>query len=51
MPSVVLLGGASLTVEGRTLVYEATRDGDLVDWDCSGGDLPGRYRPAHCRAD
>ena len=38
-------------VEGRTLVYEATRDGDLVDWDCSGGDLPGRYRPAHCRAD
>lgn len=38
-------------VEGRTLVYEAVRDGDLVDWDCSGGDLPDRYRPPQCRAD
>ncbi|GAA3924105.1 pilin [Luteimonas lutimaris] len=38
-------------VEGRTLVYEAVRDGDLVDWDCSGGDLPDRYRPVPCRGD
>lgn len=38
-------------VEGRTLVYEAVRDGDLVDWDCSGGDLPDRYRPMACRGD
>ena len=39
------------TIEGRTLVYEAVRDGDLVDWDCSGGDLPDRYRPMPCRGD
>ncbi len=38
-------------VEGRTLVYEAFHDGDLVAWDCSGGDLPDRYRPVACRAD
>ena len=44
-----LHGGS--TVEGRTLVYEAVRDGDLVDWDCSGGDLPDRYRPMPCRGD
>src|SRR5690606_10518876 len=38
-------------VEGRTLVYEALRDGDLVTWDCSGGDLPDRYRPVACRGE
>lgn len=37
-------------VEGRTWLHEAHRDGDLLRWDCSGGDLPDRYRPPACRA-
>ncbi len=37
-------------IEGRTWLHEARRDGDLSSWDCSGGDLPDRYRPPACRA-
>src|SRR3546814_2097721 len=37
-------------IDGRTSLFEALRDGDLAGWDCSGGDLPARYRPQHCRA-
>lgn len=36
-------------IEGRNWVFESRRDGDLSRWDCSGGDLPARYRPQHCR--
>lgn len=36
-------------IEGRTWLFEARRDGDLAGWDCSGGDLPARYRPQQCR--
>jgi type IV pilus assembly protein PilA len=44
------LHGVSSAVEGKTWLYEARRDGDVLEWDCSGGDLPARYRPAGCRA-
>ena len=37
-------------IEGRTWLFEALRDGELAGWDCSGGDLPARYRPQRCRA-
>ena len=37
-------------IEGKTWVFEAHDDGDLGGWDCTGGDLPARYRPQHCRA-
>lgn len=33
--------------DGKTLLFEA--DEDASDWDCSGGDLPARYRPIQCR--
>jgi len=36
-------------IEGKGWIFESRRDGDLSDWDCSGGDLPARYRPQHCR--
>jgi type IV pilus assembly protein PilA len=39
----------NVAIEGRTWVFEARGDGDLASWDCSGGDLPARYRPQHCR--
>ncbi|HVI60523.1 MAG TPA: GYF domain-containing protein [Luteimonas sp.] len=37
-------------IEGRTWLHEAHRNGGQLDWDCSGGDLPDRYRPPACRA-
>ncbi|QNP39637.1 GYF domain-containing protein [Lysobacter solisilvae (ex Woo and Kim 2020)] len=33
--------------DGKTLLFEA--DDDVSRWDCSGGDLPDRVRPAQCR--
>lgn len=35
-------------VEGKTLLFET--DAEVRQWDCSGGDLPARYRPIQCRA-
>ncbi|GAB3102487.1 pilin [Lysobacter terrae] len=35
-------------VEGKTLMFET--DADASQWDCSGGDLPARFRPIQCRA-
>lgn len=37
-------------IEGRTWLHEAHRDGGRLAWDCSGGDLPDRYRPPACRS-
>ena len=38
------------SIAGKTLIYrpDAGRDGTL-SWDCTGGTLDPRYRPAHCR--
>lgn len=33
--------------DGKTLLFEA--DEDVSRWECSGGDLPNRYRPVQCR--
>ena len=44
------LGGMSPAVEGSTWLYVAYQEGDGMAWDCSGGTLPNRYRPAACRA-
>ena len=35
---------------GLTLIYAAPVADGLGRWDCSGGTLPPRYRPAPCRA-
>jgi type IV pilus assembly protein PilA len=35
--------------DGKTILFEANRDAS--QWDCSGGDLPSRYRPMQCRPD
>jgi type IV pilus assembly protein PilA len=45
------LGGISPKVDGRTWLYVSYREGDQLAWDCTGGDLPARYRPAMCRPD
>lgn len=44
------LHGIAGNVEGKTWLYEARRNGNELSWDCSGGDLPVRYRPPACRA-
>ena len=36
------------TLDGKTLLFEAV-DADSAQWDCSGGDVPARMRPAQCR--
>ena len=45
----ITLRDVSMQANGKTLLFEARRDGDQLDWDCSGGDLPARHRPAQCR--
>lgn len=44
------LGGMSPAVDGSTWLYVAYQEGDGMAWDCSGGSLPQRYRPASCQA-
>ena len=44
------LGGMPPAVEGSTWLYVAYQEGEGMAWDCSGGTLPSRYRPASCRA-
>lgn len=44
----ITLRGAGVQNDGRTLLFEAI-DEAASQWDCSGGDLPARARPAQCR--
>jgi type IV pilus assembly protein PilA len=46
----ITLRSASTQVDGKTLLFETRREGASSEWDCSGGDLPARYRPMQCRA-
>lgn len=45
----VTLRGLGAQADGKTLLFEARRTGDPLEWDCSGGDLPSRFRPRQCR--
>jgi type IV pilus assembly protein PilA len=35
----------------KTVVLRPTAKGDSVTWDCTGGTLPAKFRPARCRGD
>jgi Tfp pilus assembly major pilin PilA/TM2 domain-containing membrane protein YozV len=37
-------------LDGQTLVWIPRLQGDSVQWDCSGGTLPAKFRSKHCRA-
>ncbi|MBV1908367.1 MAG: pilin, partial [Kangiellaceae bacterium] len=37
-------------VDGETLIFSAKLSGVHINWDCSGGTLPAKYRPSKCRA-
>lgn len=43
------LRGIGAQADGKTLLFATTGSGDPLQWDCTGGDLPGRHRPAPCR--
>ena len=34
---------------GNTITFSPVADGSSVDWNCKGGTLEARYRPANCR--
>lgn len=40
------LGGDA---DGKTIIFVGEGSANGVTWDCSGGDLPAKYRPANCR--
>ena len=44
------LRGLGSKLDGKTWLHEAHRQNGELAWDCNGGDLPERYRPAACRS-
>lgn len=44
----ITLRGIGVQNDGKTLLFEAS-DEAASQWNCSGGDLPARVRPQHCR--
>lgn len=56
--STVTINNATITVGfkaaagvngGSTIVYVGSVDAGSIEWDCSGGDVQDKYRPANCR--
>jgi hypothetical protein len=47
---VFTLRGDSLLVDGQTIIVSAYRNEQGgIGWECVGGTLAAKYRPAHCR--
>ena len=36
-------------IDTNTMSLTATTNGGAIAWNCSGGDLPSKYRPSSCR--
>jgi Tfp pilus assembly major pilin PilA/TM2 domain-containing membrane protein YozV len=47
--TATLSGKKGNPLNGQTLVWVPRLEGNSVQWDCSGGTLPGKYRPEQCR--
>jgi len=43
------LTGLGASADGKTFMYLVQGSGNGVTVDCTGGDLPAKYRPAACR--
>lgn len=41
--------GGNPTANGGTIIFTPAAAGAAVDWTCTGGSMPGKYRPANCR--
>ncbi|HTT07452.1 MAG TPA: pilin [Gammaproteobacteria bacterium] len=35
--------------DGKTITFAPTLSNSTVQWICTGGNMPGKYRPANCR--
>ena len=47
---VLTLRSDHMPIDGQTIVYSAYRTDDgTIHWDCTGGSLAPKYRPAACR--
>jgi type IV pilus assembly protein PilA len=54
---VAVSGSGTITVtfntkaeSGATIILKGTDSGGAVKWDCTGGTLNAKYRPANCRS-
>jgi Tfp pilus assembly major pilin PilA len=45
----VKFGSTNTNLNEKTIVWVPELGNGRVEWDCSGGDLPKRYRPPQCR--
>jgi type IV pilus assembly protein PilA len=43
------LGGIAPATDGKTWLFVAYEGDEGPEWDCSGGDLPAKFRPPACR--
>ena len=41
--------GGSPAADTKTVIFTPTGSASGVDWTCTGGDMPDKYRPANCR--
>ncbi len=55
--SVVVTGSGTITVTyntkaeaGKNIVLKGKDENGAVQWDCTGGNLDSKYRPANCRS-
>ncbi len=44
LEATYLMGGAE-----STILWEPSREGERIQWSCTGGSLENRYRPVNCR--
>lgn len=43
------LTNLSADLDNKTIIFSGTGNSDGVQWECTGGDAPKKYRPANCR--
>ena len=41
--------GGTPTANSTNITLDPTANAGSMSWDCTGGDTPGKYRPANCR--
>ena len=46
---VITVTFSTLTIDNQTLTLAPTTSGGKVVWNCTGGNLEGKYRPSSCR--
>ena len=57
--SAITIDGTNITIEYKTaagvedgsdtIIFVGSNNGSAITWTCTGGEVPGRMRPANCR--